>query len=328
MGSNEKLEETVIWRVSEPPRGWLCNSKDNQDQRREGEGYPDVLGETYVWKADLPNGRSVTTGDVIAIWDSERLLGVSRIEGEIAQFQSTRTRYRCRACNRADVRPRKSKTPRFACQQCREQFDVPIVEEFETTYRVANYAPGWVPVEKFIGAVECRSLSLAFSSQHSLRPLDLGKLEQLLNGLSMKTIAPFVRRNPEIYGGHVLRTVRTRIGQESFRKKLMQKFGATCAVSGECPPSVLDAAHLYSFSEVGVHHDNGGLLLRKDIHKLFDTGVICIDPESGRIDIDSEVQQFPSYLNLHDHFIKVQISTEARNWLRLHWDQYREVKIS
>jgi hypothetical protein len=309
--------------VTKSPRGWLLNSKENQDQRREGEGYPDVLGETYVWKADLPNGKNVSTGDVIAIWDSERLLGVSRIEGEISSFDASRTRYRCRACNRADVRPRKNKIPRFACQQCSEQFEIPVIEEVQTTYRVANYAPGWVPISKFIGALECRSLAVTFGSQHSIRPIVMGKLEQLLDGLDEKTVIPFIRRNPEIYGGHILRTVRTRLGQDNFRKKQLKKFGSNCAVTGNCPDSVLDAAHLYSYSEVGVHHDNGGLLLRKDIHRLFDKGDICIHPETGTIDIDGLVRKYPSYEKLHGQPIQVDLSEETRDWLQIHWEQFR-----
>ena len=326
MAANE--DEVSITELGDMPRGWLCDSKENEDQRREAEGYSDLLGETYVWKADLANGLNVSSGDVIAIWDGRRLLGVSRIEGVIEEFESKRTRSRCPACKRADVRPLKSSSTKFACQQCAEKFDIPISEVVPTTYRVANYAAGWVPVEEFVGALECRKLALKFGSQHSLRQIDVGKLQALIQGLDLKTIAPFVRRNPEIYGGHILRTVRTRVGQNSFRKKLLKKFGSICAVSSHQPESVLDAAHLYSFSEVGVHHDNGGLLLRKDIHKLFDRGSICINPDTCCVDADDDILEFSTYAALHGRKVEVALSNEELVWLRIHWEQNRPESAS
>ena len=41
----------------------------------------------------------------------------------------------------------------------------------------------------------------------------------------------------------------------------------------------LDAAHLYSYADIGSHLDRGGLMVRKDIHRLFDTGDLAINPE-------------------------------------------------
>jgi hypothetical protein len=69
LATNE--DEVSITELGDMPRGWLCDSKENEDQRREAEGYPDLLGETYVWKADLANGLNVSSGDVIAIWDGK-----------------------------------------------------------------------------------------------------------------------------------------------------------------------------------------------------------------------------------------------------------------
>ncbi len=42
---------------------------------------------------------------------------------------------------------------------------------------------------------------------------------------------------------------------------------------------VLESAHIKDYSETGPHRTSNGLLLRADIHRLFDDGYVTIDPE-------------------------------------------------
>ena len=42
---------------------------------------------------------------------------------------------------------------------------------------------------------------------------------------------------------------------------------------------VLEAAHIKDYSQSGPHRTNNGLLLRADIHRLFDDGYVTIDPD-------------------------------------------------
>lgn len=68
---------------------------------------------------------------------------------------------------------------------------------------------------------------------------------------------------------------RQRIGQAQFRSMLRGTFGDNCA-SVE-PPEILEAAHLYRCSETPCHDAPGGLLLRRDLHALFDRWLIGVD---------------------------------------------------
>ena len=43
--------------------------------------------------------------------------------------------------------------------------------------------------------------------------------------------------------------------------------------------SVLDAAHIRAYSAGGCHEVSNGLLLRTDIHKLFDRDYVTVDPD-------------------------------------------------
>lgn len=88
------------------------------------------------------------------------------------------------------------------------------------------------------------------------------------------------------YGREFL--ARARLGQGSFRTLVIDAYTRKCAFTGESTLPALDAAHIRAFANQGVHHVSNGLLLRSDFHKLFDAGLITVEPDcririSGRI---------------------------------------------
>lgn len=72
--------------------------------------------------------------------------------------------------------------------------------------------------------------------------------------------------------------MRVRVGQAEFRLRLLARYGNVCAFSGPSPTAALEAAHLYSYAAEGRHHDDGGFLLRRDLHRLFDLGLLAVEP--------------------------------------------------
>jgi putative restriction endonuclease len=52
-----------------------------------------------------------------------------------------------------------------------------------------------------------------------------------------------------------------------------------CAVTGERALPALEAAHIKPVSQQGLHRTNNGLLLRSDIHRLFDEGYVTVTPD-------------------------------------------------
>jgi putative restriction endonuclease len=79
------------------------------------------------------------------------------------------------------------------------------------------------------------------------------------------------------YGGPQL--VRPRLGQGTFRVAVTQAYHGACAVSGEHSLPVLDVAHIQSYAQGGPHDVRNGLLLRTDIHRLFDRGYVTVTPD-------------------------------------------------
>ncbi|UGQ14663.1 HNH endonuclease [Yinghuangia sp. ASG 101] len=135
-------------------------------------------------------------------------------------------------------------------------------------------------------------------------------------------IADAVRR--AIVGGHRTVVVRARVGQGVFRVRLLEEQGEICAFTGPAPWAVLEAAHLYSYATTGVHHDDGGLLLRRDIHRLFDLGHIAVQPERLVLHISEELAEYHSYRPLHGVPIQTPLVEGQRRWLAEHWRVHRE----
>lgn len=88
--------------------------------------------------------------------------------------------------------------------------------------------------------------------------------------------APFLFDMPR-YGAPAL--VKPRLGQGAFRVAVTDAYGRECALSGGRVLPALDAAHIRSYSEGGVHDVRNGILLRKDIHSVFDAGYATFDED-------------------------------------------------
>jgi putative restriction endonuclease len=73
--------------------------------------------------------------------------------------------------------------------------------------------------------------------------------------------------------------VHPRLGQGTFRVAVTGAYGGACAVSGEHSLPVLEAAHIRPYADEGDHAVPNGLLLRADIHRLFDTGYVTVTPD-------------------------------------------------
>lgn len=70
--------------------------------------------------------------------------------------------------------------------------------------------------------------------------------------------------------------LRRRLGQGAFRLAVTDGYGRRCAVSGERTLPILDAAHIRAYGDGGEHDLSNGLLLRTDIHRLFDLGYVTV----------------------------------------------------
>lgn len=79
------------------------------------------------------------------------------------------------------------------------------------------------------------------------------------------------------YGSPIL--VRPRLGQGAFRVSVTDAYNRACAVTEEHSLPALEAAHIRPFAKEGPHEVRNGLLLRADLHRLFEQGYLTVTPE-------------------------------------------------
>ncbi len=99
-----------------------------------------------------------------------------------------------------------------------------------------------------------------------------------------------------------------RLGQGSFRIVVTDAYERRCALTGERTLPVLDAAHIKPYSVLHRHEVSNGILMRSDLHRLFDDGYITIDPADRKIlvspRIREEFQNGKEYYRLHGQSIR------------------------
>ena len=306
--------------IQKQTTAWLLLTKTDRTHAGN-EGYGDDLASSYTWDNTVPNFNELQEGDTVAIWDGKRLLGISVAE-HIYKEDSTKPRHRCPNCSTTDIRRRKNSSQAYRCANCKIEFDKPSTEQLEvTTYRTDHWA-AWRSIKGLIMGVELRSVCVNPKSQHSMRLLDHQMFQNLLEKHSEKNSLNLVMHvQTAIKGGHKKATAWVRVGQGKFRQDLLDKYGDNCAVSGPAPREAIQASHLYSFAKSGKHESQGGILLRSDLHTLFDRGLLKIDPKSEKVFLDPTLKKFSTYWLLNDVPMKISISSKQKVWLRTHWDQ-------
>ena len=90
---------------------------------------------------------------------------------------------------------------------------------------------------------------------------------------------------------------RVRKGQSRFRKALQNLYGSRCAFTGTFEETVLEACHIISHAKTGDNSLDNGLLLRSDIHVLFDEHLMTLANDGQHILVHKDVTA-PEYARL------------------------------
>lgn len=312
-----------------PRRGWLLMTSAG------GAAYNDQLGIEYVYDSQVQNHKNVRPGDPIALWDGTTLLGISVVE-EIDDVRTTKTMLRCPTCTKTRVIPPTERRSTFRCANCTATFDVPETDTIVVTRYTARYDAAWTALDGLLGRDEIRSFVLKPGSFNSIREIDWPAFQQALTGTTAeRAVQRVVGRTGDVTWGsaseprlelvHGFRhsLVRVRRGQEKFREHIFSSQGNVCAFTGAAPSRVLEAGHLYSYAQLGEHVEHGGLMLRRDIHRLFDDGLLSVDPGRLRIDVGPELAEYPQYQRLHGQELEVSVRERQVEWLHKHWQEHR-----
>ena len=136
-----------------------------------------------------------------------------------------------------------------------------------------------------------------------------------------KTPENEIREDRARFGEPVL--IFPRLGQGSFRVLVTDAYERRCAVTNEKTLPALDAAHIKPYSESGEHLVSNGILLRRDLHALFDQGYVTINP-SMKFEVSRKIKE--EFENGRDYYrldgrqyIVLPVNPSTSTFTRISW---------
>jgi putative restriction endonuclease len=154
---------------------------------------------------------------------------------------------------------------------------------------------GWIPVPAGWqpNIVQGRTYDLLVSPGQELWAVVQERLSSRLPTMPVERVA----EPAGAYGAPI--EVHPRLGQGAFRVLVTDAYERRCAMTGERTLPVLDAAHIVPFATAQRHAVPNGLLLRSDLHRLFDKGYLTVTPDL-RIQVSRRIRE--EFANGRDYY--------------------------
>jgi len=102
----------------------------------------------------------------------------------------------------------------------------------------------------------------------------------------------------------IKRQIKERRGQQPFRDALRKLYGNRCLVTGCEILAILEAAHIKPYRREEDNHPENGLLLRADIHTLFDLDLLGIEPERLGVELHPNLAKDNEYRKLNGQILR------------------------
>ncbi|AYM93891.1 HNH endonuclease [Serratia sp. 3ACOL1] len=271
-------------------QAWSFKAIEQDDLRYWGnDGYHDNSSVFYRYDSFVANHKNVKEGDIVIVTNRDSVLGVSIID--IIATQSTiKKRNKCSHldCNAKKILPRKTIKPEWRCDNG-HQFDVPRVLFEPAVEFIANYGEYYKEITD-ISISQLITETPRYNGQMSIQEVNLQWAIELLGSIPADVLDLKAEEAdndiPNLMTDDlrkiVERQIKQRRGQQKFRDKLL-KSNPICAVTGCELVDILEAAHIDAYRNDSHNHISNGLLLRSDIHTLFDLHLFAIEPETNSI---------------------------------------------
>ncbi|HFU1224298.1 TPA: HNH endonuclease [Citrobacter amalonaticus] len=271
-------------------QAWSFKAIEKDDLRYWGnDGYHDDSSVFYRYNNSVPNYKNVKVGDIVIIRDREKILGVSIIE-KLESHSTTKTVFKCphEGCDAKKIRPRETIKPKWRCNNGHEFDEQKIVLEPATEFK-ASYGSFFKKL-KDVPLLQLKSESPRYNIQLSIQEVNTQWAKELLGAQAPSfpslTAGEADNDSPDLLEGDqrkiVDRQIKQRRGQKTFRDKLLNS-NPVCAVTGCELVDILEAAHIEAYRNDSHNDISNGLLLRSDIHTLYDLNHFAINPETYKL---------------------------------------------
>ncbi len=215
-------------------------------------------GAPFLFKSHYSHGNRIIGGGFLSGWAALSVTRAWEFFGEdngcatLGEMRNQIRKYRRKTLDDGGT------DPEIGCIMLR---DVRFFDPDEAP----DAPPGWSS-----NIVRGRSYDLASSEG--------GYVEQVLDTLLSRHLSrvPGAVRG-EVFGQPGLSPVR--VGQVAFKALVQEAYGRRCAVTGNKIVPVLQAAHIRPVANHGENRVDNGLLLRADVHALFDRGYVGVHPQ-------------------------------------------------
>lgn len=249
------------------------------------------VGGLYAWGAvdglkNRPCWESISTGDYVLTGYSNHYHFVSRVVWKVRSEAAARAVWGSSQDGRTWefmyflTKPRKVDIPYAS-----------LVPELNSTYRgfwrfteerTARIRKAYGSVDAFI----VNRFGVGVD-----RP-NIPQVELEMLGTESVVAQEFDVANIEDSREKTIQAIFRRQGQPAFRRNLLAAYDGSCAVTGCCVTQVLEAAHIISYKGKETNAVCNGILMRADIHTLFDLKLLNIT-EDYKIELDESLNGSP-----------------------------------
>lgn len=318
-------------------RAWALISIAEGRQYGGNLGYRESPTSSYRYDSNVPNHLQLDRGDLVFVRDQSTVLGMARVES-VARSQGSKIRMRCPKCGATQIKQRKHIVPKWRCP-ARHEFDQPATEEVPVSVFQATYGDSFVTLPDLIGVAELKRAALRPRAQQSIEELDVGKIADQIVSIGDAQADLLFRflqaKQPQPDGDSpptpgytpsltdtrdtIIRSIAARRGQGRFRNKLIRRYGPRCMITGCTLIDIVEAAHIWPYRGPEDNHVDNGLLLRADIHTLFDLDLLGIEPDSMRVSLHPDAAAAGYNSTIGNHLRTTGGARPSHDSLRARW---------
>ncbi len=323
----------------ENSRVWALKTVEDKDRALQTvDAYNDKSEKSYNYDSYVANHKQISPGDYAILIDKSKILGTAQIT-DINKIHGIKTIRRCPKCNSTTIDKRKTLTPIYRCNKG-HVFDKPV----ENDVSVERYSAHFDRSFTNISVNESSLLQLKpfyirnYNQNMSMQQLDIRALD-----LFPKIKAKLFHEKTYLLAAEdavdenlgeqrpynkseldereiVLRQIKARRGQAKFRNNLRARYGDQCMITGCTILDVLEAAHINPYRGINDNHPSNGLLLRADIHTLYDLNLIGIEPDDLYIHFHKSIAS--EYGNYIGRKIKNNGKILDKTALKFRWEEF------
>jgi hypothetical protein len=349
-----KRQKTLSHEVR--PVCWMLLAHGEARLYSGNTGYEDEMASVYRYDSFVANHKQLAVGNTVVLASPKGAEGFARIQ-RIESSLGEKDLFRCPKCSSTQVKRRKQKKPLYRCghKGCGHEFDRDsgISERVSCTKFSAFFEGTYTPASGEIPMPTLRSACPRYTGQLSIQRIDLESIRSTMEEQSPEALQLLEHAERGSQDGHYTpqlkqsasevndegyfepanlederkrkwREIVQRRGQPEFRKQLITAYNGRCAITGCDAASALEAAHITPYMGPESNCVRNGLLLRADIHTLFDLYLIGIDPETSQLVLAEELGE-TCYVELQGQKLAVpgdQASLPSKEALQYRWDGF------